>query len=235
MPAEELNEYYEVLESNPYQCLPDVPLSPVNINLQTDYDEACEKIRKYRDSITNLEVDKLELKQENDRLQIQVGALQQEIETMKKDFENKIESLRRKRSMLRKYDSSVTTNIMQEQLSCSRQTSFCDLETFAMDEEKVKFYTGFPSTEVFLICLKRLTDHMGKSEHGQQTKPWQCFLLTLMRLKHSLSLQDLAYRFGIDKSTACRIFNKWNTAMSECSAVSDECLIVLKSKKQKSS
>ena len=40
-----------------------------------------------------------------------------------------------------------------------------------------------------------------------------CFLLTLMRLRLGLRVQDLAYRFQIGLTTASKIFSYWLDAM----------------------
>ena len=42
---------------------------------------------------------------------------------------------------------------------------------------------------------------------------FQCFILTLMKLRLNSSNYDLAFRFGISESTVGRIFARWVEAM----------------------
>ena len=79
-----------------------------------------------------------------------------------------------------------------------------DEVAFCNNDEKVNFYTGLPTWQILSILL----DHIQASllEHSSLT-PFQQLLMTLMRLRMNMSGQDLAYRFGVHKSTISRIFS----------------------------
>jgi len=47
------------------------------------------------------------------------------------------------------------------------------------------------------------------SDTTRSLEPGLCLLLTLMRLRLGLQMGDLAHRFGIAKSTASLVFEKW--------------------------
>lgn len=80
-------------------------------------------------------------------------------------------------------------------------------EEFAKSEAKTKFYTGLPNflvlSQVFNLCEPWIS----QTNRSALTK-FEQLILALMRLKLNLSLQDLAYRFGISTATASRVFNK---------------------------
>ena len=81
-------------------------------------------------------------------------------------------------------------------------------ESFRNSDEKTKFYTGVPN---FLI-LQQILDICSPFIYTgtiNALSQFQELLLTLMRLRLNLCLDDLAYRFKISKSTASRIFDKW--------------------------
>ena len=50
---------------------------------------------------------------------------------------------------------------------------------------------------------------------GAATKlsKFNCFLLTLMKLRLNVSSYDLGFRFGVSESTVSRVFLKWIEAM----------------------
>ena len=58
---------------------------------------------------------------------------------------------------------------------------------FAHDNDKIRFYTGLPAYDV--------------------VSKFQEIVLTLMKLKLNMPMQDLAYCFGISLSTVSRIFS----------------------------
>ena len=77
------------------------------------------------------------------------------------------------------------------------------------NDESTKFYTGLPSWSCFEYLVNFLCTcepHLVFS-HSRLT-PTESFLLTLMRLRLNLLIDDLAYRFGIATTTAGDIFNK---------------------------
>jgi transcriptional regulator with XRE-family HTH domain len=80
-------------------------------------------------------------------------------------------------------------------------------EDFANNEVKTRFYTGLPNFLVLLQIFNLCEPWISHTERSALNK-FEQLILTLMRLKLNLSLQDLAYRFGISCATASRIFNK---------------------------
>ena len=76
-------------------------------------------------------------------------------------------------------------------------------ESFEKDADKLKFYTGLPAITVFMAVLNLISP--GLVLRSNLTK-FQQLLLTLMRLRLNLSVQDLGYRFGIHDSTVSRVF-----------------------------
>ena len=80
-------------------------------------------------------------------------------------------------------------------------------EDFANNEAKTRFYTGLPNFLVLLQIFNLCEPWISHTERSALNK-FEQLILTLMRLKLNLSLQDLAYRFGISCATASRIFNK---------------------------
>ena len=49
---------------------------------------------------------------------------------------------------------------------------------------------------------------------SQLLTPFQEFVLTLMKLKLNMPLEDLAYRFNVSVSTISRVFLAWMVAMN---------------------
>lgn len=78
-----------------------------------------------------------------------------------------------------------------------------DEASFKDDDNKVRFYTGLPSWSIlhtlFTFVEPCLSTHTSLSS-------FQKLLLTLMRLRLSLSGEDLGYHFGIHQSTVSRVF-----------------------------
>ena len=77
------------------------------------------------------------------------------------------------------------------------------------NDEVTKFYTGLPSWKVFhhLVsflsnCCPNLTSTRTK------VSPSDSLLLTLMRLRLNLRIEDLSYRFGVPVSTVADVFHK---------------------------
>ena len=78
-------------------------------------------------------------------------------------------------------------------------------------EENTKlltFYTGFECFTVLMAVFEFVSKHVNQSAHHKLPE-FDCFLLTIMKLRLNLSHFDLAFRFGICQTTAGRIFKKW--------------------------
>ena len=73
-------------------------------------------------------------------------------------------------------------------------------------DDKVRFYTSFPNFKV----LDSLFKFIQLEVSGTKTllSKFQKLILTLMRLRLNLTIQDLAYRFGISTSTTSSVFNE---------------------------
>ena len=91
---------------------------------------------------------------------------------------------------------------MEDQL----KDSLLDEDTFKEDNDKVLFYTGLTNCKILFALFYFLHPHIAAIGHTSLS-PFQQLLLTLMRLRLSLPVQDLGYRFGVHKSTVCRIFS----------------------------
>ena len=85
------------------------------------------------------------------------------------------------------------------------------------DTYLVKPYTGFPSYELFVAFYKFFgppVDHLNYWEtkctpttRQKKVGPFNCFLLTLMKLRLDLQEKDFGCRFGISAAFVCRYFN----------------------------
>ena len=78
-------------------------------------------------------------------------------------------------------------------------------------DEKVRFYTGLPSTEIMLTVF----DHISASitRRNQTLSKFQEFVMVLMKLRLNIPFQELAYRFQVSLPTVSRIFSSWLTVM----------------------
>ena len=75
-----------------------------------------------------------------------------------------------------------------------------------------RFYTGFGSFTVLLALFKIVSVAIHESPVAKLTH-FQCFTLTLMKLRLNLGNYDLACRFGISEATVSRVFSRWIEAM----------------------
>ena len=97
--------------------------------------------------------------------------------------------------------------LMKSQLEAAKKEireNKLDEDGFCKSDEKVSFYTGLPGWQVLSVLFV----HLQPSLLSQSSlTPFQQLLMTLMRLRLNLSGQDLAYRFGVHKSTISRLFS----------------------------
>lgn len=81
-------------------------------------------------------------------------------------------------------------------------------ESLLKDDDKLtSFYTGLPSYGV-LMSVYNLVEK-GVLEGSVKLTNFQCFLLTLMKLRLNLGNYDLGFRFCIHESTVSRILCNW--------------------------
>ena len=78
---------------------------------------------------------------------------------------------------------------------------------FANDNEKVRFYTGLPAYDVLQTVLQYVSKFVVRK--SPTLSQFQELVLTLMKLKLNMPMQDLAYRFGISIATVSRTFSAW--------------------------
>ena len=78
---------------------------------------------------------------------------------------------------------------------------------FANDNDKVRFYTGLPAYDILQTVYKYVLPFVVRK--SPTLSKFQEFVLTLMKLKLNMPMQDLAYRFGISLPTVSRIFLAW--------------------------
>ena len=78
------------------------------------------------------------------------------------------------------------------------------------NDDATKFNTGLPSWSIFEYLLNFISEDIPLSKLSKLS-PADCLLLTLMRLRLNLTINDLAYRFGtgVSVSTAGSVFTNW--------------------------
>ena len=110
-----------------------------------------------------------------------------------------------------------------EECNVLKQKQHLRLSNIQDNDEKVRFYTGFPSYAALMICFNFLGKGSSKLNYWGSTKsdaktdkdrkrallPLEEFFLVLVRLRLGLLEQDLAYRFAVSQSTVSRIINTW--------------------------
>lgn len=116
---------------------------------------------------------------------------------------------------------STMTDIILEyinslELECQSQRNKCyQLEeqndrlslsekSFEGSDEKVKYHTGLPTFHVLMHILNFVNEHL---KQLSCLTAFQHLILTLMRIRLNLNVQDLAYRFKVSSSTVFRSFN----------------------------
>ena len=86
-------------------------------------------------------------------------------------------------------------------------------DSFRDNDDKTKFYTGFPSFSLLMHVINLIAPHIKRNSQNALCQ-FQEFLLVLIRLKLNSPLRDLAYRFNVSVPTAHRIFDRWIHVMS---------------------
>eukprot|EP00794_Sanderia_malayensis_P013275 gene13275-14644_t len=89
-----------------------------------------------------------------------------------------------------------------------------DEHYFKNDDSKVRFYTGLPSDEI----LKKTFDfvHAHVKRQLLHLNKFQEFVLVLIKLRHNVPHQDLAYRFKVSITTISRILTLWLMVIGIC-------------------
>ena len=104
-------------------------------------------------------------------------------------------------------------SFLNKQFTENKNTLESHLFKQHLTEEKMMFYTGLPSFEIFDSVFDFVENYISQTSCSKLTKK-QEFILVLMRLRLGLLEQDLAYRFQISQPTVSRIIHKWITVMS---------------------
>ena len=104
------------------------------------------------------------------------------------------------------------------QASCSaieyKSPSLCSSKLLEGNDECTKFYTGLTAWAIFTHLVTFLFSvSPSLSATHLKLSPSDSLLLTLMRLRLNLRIEDLAYRFNIGSSTASDIFNRYIDVM----------------------
>ena len=108
-------------------------------------------------------------------------------------------------------DASSQTDEFEYLFSAAPKERPFDESDFRNNDKKVNFYTGLPSFEMLNIVFRQIEHFVARK--SQLLTPFQEFVLTLMKLKLNMPLEDLAYRFNVSVSTISRVFPAWMVAM----------------------
>ena len=82
-------------------------------------------------------------------------------------------------------------------------------DSLVNDDNKVKYYTGLPSSEALNALIEFVSVGVPSSFVGGPCDVFEQTTMTLMRLRLNLGIRDLGYRFGVHESTVSQYFNKW--------------------------
>ena len=85
---------------------------------------------------------------------------------------------------------------------------FPDETMLKKDDRLTAFYTGLPSYTILMSMFRYTAKRLPESS-GNKLTNFQCFLLTLMKLRLNLSNFDFGFRFCIHETTVGRILTKW--------------------------
>lgn len=97
--------------------------------------------------------------------------------------------------------------LVAKKVALERKQQKINEEYFLGDDERVRFYTGLESyshiTRLYTFIEKNIHVNCNSALTG-----FQQMILTLMRLRLNLPVQDLAYRFDVSPATVSKIFLK---------------------------
>ena len=104
-------------------------------------------------------------------------------------------------------DTEELENLKQSQ---EAGNSVLSKSWFEAGEERVKFYTGLTAMSVMMAVFDLISPALPERKSISKL---QQLLITFMRLSLNLTVQDLAYRFGVHASTVSRVFQTCVHAM----------------------
>ena len=90
--------------------------------------------------------------------------------------------------------------------------AYPEQEDLKNDEKMCRFYTGLSSYTVLIALFQIVSSAIHESPVAKLTH-FQCFTLTVMKLRLNLNNFDLACRFGVSEATVSRVFSRWIEAM----------------------
>ena len=108
-------------------------------------------------------------------------------------------------------DASSQTDEFEYLFSTAPKERPVDEFDLRNNDKKINFYTGLPSFEMLTIVFRQIEHFVARK--SQLLTPFQEFVLTLIKLKLNMPLEDLAYRFNVSVSTISRVFLAWMVAM----------------------
>ena len=120
-----------------------------------------------------------------------------------KQLKSENEQLRKENDLLKKENEALKNTVSQ--LHTALQDSSMNEESFEDDDKKVVFYTGLSTWSILMTLFTYIKPflHVG----GNATlSPFQQLLVTLIRLRLNLQIQDIAFRFNVHNSTISRVF-----------------------------
>ncbi|KAL3880033.1 hypothetical protein ACJMK2_032305 [Sinanodonta woodiana] len=79
------------------------------------------------------------------------------------------------------------------------------------NDKKIKFYTGLPNSDTFLSLFEETCTHAKR--HKTKLKHKDELLMTLIKLRRNLAMEDLAYRYDTTVSQVTKIFHRWLQAL----------------------
>ena len=104
-------------------------------------------------------------------------------------------------------DTEELENLKQSQ---EAENSVLSKSWFEAGEERVKFNTGLTAMSVMMAVFDLISPALPERK---SISKFQQLLITFMRFSLNLSVQDLAYRFGVHASTVSRVFQTCVHAM----------------------
>ncbi|KAK2558992.1 hypothetical protein P5673_018620 [Acropora cervicornis] len=93
-----------------------------------------------------------------------------------------------------------------------------DHEYFHSDK-KVRYYSGLPSYEILMVVFHHVAPHQKKNvalhlaRITKSLKRFHEFMIALIKLRHNVPLEDLAFQFMVFRPTVSRIFAHWIVVM----------------------
>ena len=76
------------------------------------------------------------------------------------------------------------------------------------DSKLLTFYTGLKSITVLMAVFNLIVSGIPQT-HNSKLSHFECFMMTLMKLRLNLSNYDLAFQFAVSESTAGRVISRW--------------------------